>query len=832
VSDNPHGKPDYCRSCTLFEEPGIVRGDGNRNAKIFYLGEAPGAEEVDFPKFRQDRMRPFVGGSGRIRDKMLSHAGLDKRLHLYTTNVVKCRPPGNRLPTPLEVACCTKYLVEELEAVNPNVIIAAGELALTAVTGKTKIGLYRGVPTDGPERFGSAAITSANGEATKWKVFPTWHPAFIMRSQWNWPFAVHDLARAKVESAYPEIRRIPIHIERLASPEVHGADLLRAARERGAATFDFETSGLSFDESQILMCGFVGRPDKADVYTWTPGAQQLFQEILDDPAIQVIGQNILNFDLPFAEAKGFRVTYGKVFDTMVAFHLTNASYGQTTVAEQKAGTFRVTGAEKDLAFIASNHTDIEYWKSRDGYKNDLRGVCGLDCIATDRSATHPRTGLQAELKMYDMEDLYWKHVLPVHPILKRMTRRGVKIDQDRAARWLVLMNREADRLEEEFRTLVGDPLLNLASPQQLMKLFYETWKLPVQYVDDKKKGKRPTANAEAIDALAHMFPQHVGIRSIAEIRHLRKMSSTYVEPGLYSPDGRLHPKFGVSKAATGRFNSWDPNAQNVPEGMRDIWIPDSPDHVLISADWSQIEWRLAMVMSGDPVGLELLAAGVDNHRAVAAQTLRKLIEDVTEEERYASKFIVYGLGYGRGADSIAQGHGLAFDFVQSFIRDFFTRFRVFRDWRESNVNFVKANHYLKNPYNRRRWWYTWQVTEVYNFPQQSTAADMMYDALIEVDRDLPKDAHLILTVHDELVVHAAKDVVRESMEVIRTHMERLQPKIQEASARADVVDAFYPGGWFCPADIHIGSDWMMTKSKDAEKKAQRAELAKTLGVSA
>jgi DNA polymerase-1 len=308
------------------------------------------------------------------------------------------------------------------------------------------------------------------------------------------------------------------------------------------------------------------------------------------------------------------------------------------------------------------------------------------------------------------------------------------------------------------------------------------------------------------------------------------MDSTYILPGLETEDGHLHPSFGVSKTATGRLNSWNPNGQNVPEVMRDIWVPDSDDHVLVSADWSQIEWRLAMVMSGDPVGLALLASGVDNHRAVAAETLRKAIEDVTDEERYASKFIVYGLGYGRGAPSIAEGHGLDIGFVQNFIRGFFAKFRVFSQWRDRNVEFVKKNHYLANPYNRRRWWYTWQVTEVYNFPQQSTGGDMMYDAIIAVDKDLPKGASLRLTVHDELVVNTPKSCVRETIEVIKTHMEAKQQLIVDASARPDIVAEYYPDGWFCPADIHVGSDWAMCKSKDKLKKAQRAELEKHLGL--
>jgi uracil-DNA glycosylase family 4 len=857
VIENVWGKPESCRRCTLFLEPGIVRGSGNRNAKIIYLAEAPGAEEVDWPAregwngkrkvrqeldlsdqvlkpglvgfFRQKLFRPLIGGAGRILNAMLAHAGISRDSELFVTNCVKCRPPSNRTPTKHEIICCAPFLMEEIQEVNPNVIIAAGETALSVLTDKQKIGLWRGVVTVGPKRD-TVEARDGSGVST-FKVFPTWHPAFIARAQQNWPFAVHDLARAKVESGFSEIVRVPINIIRNASIEAHGGTLLADARARRAATFDFETTGLTPEYDQILMCGLVARPDQGEVYDWTPGAQRLFQEVLDSPEVTIIGQNILYFDGPFAIEKGFRFPWLRVFDTMVAFHLCNASYGQATLAEggKSAVNKGGRGAEKDLSMIASCHTDIEYWKSREMYGNDLKGVCGLDVIATDRSATHPETGLMAELERYDMTDLYWKHVVPVHPVLYSMTKAGVKINQEKAAAWSVALEAEADRLEAVLKEGLGDLHLNLGSPKQLQALLYDKMGLPPQYVTDRK-GTRVTTNAEALEALAIQFPEHAVLGSIVTIRHLRKMSSTYCEPGLQSADSRLHPRFGVSKAATGRFNSQGPNAQNVPEEMRDIWIPDSDEHVLISADWSQIEWRLAMILSGDPVGLALLTSGQDTHKATAAETLGKRIEDITDTERHRSKFIVYGLGYGRGADSIAEANNWELSWVKAFIDRFFARFAVFAAWRERNVEFVKKNHFLANSFKRRRWWYTYQVTEVYNFPQQSEAGDMMYEILVTIANQLPKGADLRLTVHDETVTNVAKDVIRDAWTCIRDCMERMWPEIVEASADPEVVKRFYPNGWYCPADLHVGTTWEMTKSKKPELKAQSAKLQKELGL--
>jgi len=832
---NPWNKPELCQNCTLYLEPGPVLGEGDRNTKILFVGETPNADAVDYPNYRPDRFHPYAGGLGRIRSALFKGAALDKK-DLFSTHCVKCYPPKGRNPTELEVACCASFLIEEIESINPNVVIAAGELALNVLTGKKKIGLFRGVPTEGPSLRKTEhtepdlGLVRGGPDLLPYKVFPTWNPKAVVVQQWNWPFAVHDLVRAKAESTTPEINRVPYNIVRVAHTDPDAGPMLSDIRARGAATFDFETTGLSPQHDSIHLCGIASGTDQAHVYSWSDRTKQLLQTLFDDPKIEVCGQNILSFDLPFFEAKGGIVDYAKIFDTMVAFHLCNSSYGQTSISEQNAGSYTARGTEKDLSFIASNHTDMEYWKSRDSYKSDIRLVCGLDCIATDRAAYAPHTGLKAELERYGMTSLYYDHVLPVHPVMANMTRHGVLIDGERAMLWGYLLQKNAEEKEVQLKEGLGDPHLNINSSPQLMTLLYDKLGLPVQWNNDKKRGRTRTANAEALERLAQLAPENVILREIVAVRHLRKMNSTYIQPGLEAPDGHLHPRFGVSKTSNGRFNGFAPNAQNVPEQMRDIWIPDSSDYVLLSADASQIEWRAAMVLSGDPVGLGLLASGVDNHRAVSAETLGKAIEKVTDEERHAAKFIVYGLGYGRGADSIAKGHNLDISFVNKFIKRFFDRFHVFRDWRNNLPIIVKDQYYLSNPWGRRRWWYTRNITEIYNFPASSCAADMMIDELIALDKQLPHGATLRLTVHDEVVINALKENIKDVYACVKDIMEMKWPKMVEASARPEIVKQYYPDGWFCPVDIGIGTNWKMTKSKDPDDKIARDILAKKLGL--
>lgn len=829
--DNPFSKPETCRTCTLFKEPGPVWSTGPADAKICIVGEKPGAQEVDYPRFRPDHMEPFVGGTGNVLNAELHNAGIARK-SLHIANAVKCMPPGNRTPTYSEIAHCKPFLDIELNLLKPNVTIAMGEVSLNALTGKTGITNRRGVP-----------ILGFEGR----KIFPTWNPAFVMRAQHNWPFAVHDLVRAAAQGAFPELRTVPFNIVTGSSGETVGPALVSAARARRAATFDFETTGLDPYQDRVLMLGLATGPDEAHVLDWTPGTRECFQALLDDPEIEIVGQNILYFDLPFAEGQGVDITkaWSHVFDTMVAFHLCNASYGNETIKGQRAGR-PARGAEKDLTMIASCHTDIEYWKSAQHYGSDLRKVCGTDVIATHRAALDEASGIKRELKQLDMLDLYYKEVLPVHPILHQMHKEGFKVDEDRSLRWSIALEAEAKAMEAKLRKDYDMPFLNLNSSKQMMHLLYEKLKLPPQYADlqgaaARARGKVLTANADAIMALEKLAPENKGLRAVIDVRTLRLLKSTFVDKGLQT--GRIHANFGTSKTSTGRFNSWNPNAQNVPEIIRELWIPDDDEHILIAADWSQIEWRLAMVLSGDRTGLELLSSGVDSHRAVAAEALQKPMSEVTSAEREAGKFIAYGLGYGRGADSLSKGSrsqaggadrgslSMTPDFVQTFITNFFNRFKDYKHYRDGLATFAARHHYLVNAFKRRRWWHTQSTpTEQYNFPMQSNAADMMYTVMILIHAALPKGASIRLTVHDELVFNVPKDVAKQTLLMVKEIMQQPWPQIVDISANRTNVLKYYPQGWFCPVDAHLGTDWSMCKSKDPVRVAARNELEKFFGV--
>jgi uracil-DNA glycosylase family 4 len=774
---NPYEKPEHCASCGLYHQPGIAWGHGPRDAKLMVVSDNPGRDDVLVRKALTD-------GHGRVLASQMRSAGIDKR-DTYVTDCVKCQTPGNRPPTGEEIRACAKFLIDEIRAVNPNVIVAVGDVALRTLTDATSgIWKNRGVPLEG-----------ALGK----KVIGTLHPRNTMAQQANFSIPIFDFQRAFKESRFPELVRIEVQYVTQARVGSHGDAVRESARRHGSICHDLETSNLDPRTSEIVMCGLGRAPGEAYCFPWSRDTALLVAELYRDPTIEKVGQNSEGFDTPYILYKIRKLlddptfdVAGPTFDTMVAFHLTNSDL------------------PKDLGTIGTFYTDMPYWKDEGRKHKTYEELATYNCKDID-GTSRAADGLKKELKALNMESLYYDHVMLVQPVLRKMSERGLKKDIARTEVWRANLLRKADELEQALKVGLGRVDLDINSPKQMMKLLYDEMGLPVQYTRaTKDKPARPTANAEALEALADKTDNPI-LRNIVEIRTLRKYDSTFLSVPTDENDF-IHPRFGTSIAANGRLNSWDPNAQNQPQQIRDIYVPDDDEHVIISSDWSQIEWRLAIVLSADPVGLQILASGQDTHYSVAAETLGKRIEDVTDSERHIAKTVVYGLSYGRGEKSIAQKLKLSPDFVSSFVGRFGQTFKGYWNDRKRQVSFVDKNYYLDNAWGRRRWWYTQgNTTEIFNFRPSSTAADMMIDVLIDVERELPKGATLRLTVHDELVVVAHRDVAKEAALCIRTNMQRPWPKIMAASADEGLVRHYYPEGWFCPAEPEFGLNWRESK---------------------
>jgi uracil-DNA glycosylase family 4 len=810
-------KPPSCASCPLHDAPGPVWGEGLPDAQIMLVGEGPGEDEALM-------LRPFVGGSGKVLSVLLRHAQIDRR-QCYVTNIVRCRPTVrgaggqlvNRQPTETEIRCCGKFMVGELESVKPNVVVALGNVPLHTLTAKTKgILTLRSVPIEGPKR--------RDGQADRYKVVATLHPAAVMRQSDYWPAVVFDLARAQTESAFPGIVRRPwtrvIH--------AHLADVGESLRRRilsvGHYSHDLETTGLDPSTSAIRCIGIAAEADEVFCFDWTHDVQQFVSELHANPLLTTVGQNSEGFDIPFQEYKGFRFN-GPSYDTMLGWHLLNS------------------GLPKDLGFIGATVTDEPYWKDESMYRSGedaLQVGCAKDVHATARAFEEQHK----ELDALGQRDLYYKHIMPLQPVLRSMTKRGLRKNLRAAGSWSLVLNRKADEIEVKLKKGLGDPTLNVNSPKQLMDLLYRRMGLPVQYRKDREHGMHPSVDVDALDALVSISKNPI-LMLIYSVRTLRKWDATFIRCP-HDDKGYVHGHFSSAKAANGRLNCTDPNMQNFPLEAREIFVPDSEDHVLLASDWSQIEWRVAMTLSGDANGLDALAAGRDAHKDAYAKAYNKDYDSITKKERFQAKFINYGLLYGRGEDSLANpkksmagGRGrvedarIPIEHVRDYMQKFLSTFSAYDRFRKTIEQHVRHDHYVSSPWGRRRWWYTTsQMPEAYNFPISSAAASMMYEILVELEAQLPKGSTLRLTVHDEVVINAPKDqkILQQTIECVHDIMTRPFPQLTEASLYPDMVRHYYPNGWFCPSDMHIAMNWRQCKCDTKEDEVAERQLLKHLGV--
>jgi uracil-DNA glycosylase family 4 len=791
-------KPSRCRGCPLYTAPGPIWGYGPQQTDVVMIGEAPGKDEVKFSK------RPFTGGSGRVLNSLLMHVAVDRRT-VYMTNAVKCRPTlindlkeeKDRTPTRHEMDYCRPFLEAEIAQANPNLIVALGASALYQTRGRDDIGKMRGFLSD--STFPQAASAEIENPPKR-KVLASFHPAALMRQQHMFPLAIEDLKQIPKESTFPEIRRIQVEYRTHGVGSGDPDSIVKAARIAGFVCEDLETTGLKGDRDQILCVGVGTRAFAADCFVWSTRVAEMVRQLHSDPAIEVVGQNVEGFDFPFLEAKQVPYPKYKRFDTLLAAHLINPDL------------------PKDLGTIGSLYTDREYWKDKGRKAQSLQDTmeyCAEDIDGTTRGYLEQKR----ELAYLGLDDLYYGTVIPLQPVLRAMTKRGVRKDVEKADRWSIGMESAALQKEDTLRKGLNEPFFNVSSPKQLMALFYDKLGLPVQYARDKVKGVRPTANAEAMEKLAEITDDPI-FHLVNQIRTLRKWKSTYCEVET-DENGFIHPEFGSAKAANGRLNSWNPNAQNWPNELREIIIPDDDEHVFVSADWSQVEWRVEMALSADERGLKMFTEGRDIHKTAATGFTGVPYDAVTKAQRHQMKFVIYGLLYGRSAASIAKQLSITKVEVEKMIAGVFNVFTGVRRHMNLVEKLVAQQHYLRNPFSRRRWWYTQMVTEALNFLPSSTAADMMYIILPKLEAQLPKGSTLRLSVHDEVVVNTPKDNVRMTSQCIKDVMQQCFPQIVDGSVQPEVVKKYYPNGWWVPVDASVGYNWRQCKP---ENDAQEAEL--------
>jgi DNA polymerase-1 len=414
----------------------------------------------------------------------------------------------------------------------------------------------------------------------------------------------------------------------------------------------------------------------------------------------------------------------------------------------------------------------------------LGGTLAESADLTGRLAT----ALRHDVENSGLQRTYDEIDFPLVPVLQRMEKAGVRIDHKALVEMSSRLEYEIDVKAKEIYELAGLEF-NISSPKQLGDVLFNKLNLPKPV----KYGKGKTIST-AVDVLEGLAEEHDVPRLVLEYRQLTKLKSTYVDalPALLNPaSGRLHTTFGQTGTATGRLSSANPNLQNIPirtELGREIRAAFTADsgHVLLAADYSQIELRLLAHFSQDPLLVEAYRRGDDIHTLTAAQVFGVPPLMVTADHRRQAKVVNFGIVYGLSAYGLSQNLGIEPAEAKKFIEAYFQRYSGVRKFIDDTLAEARREQHVKTLFGRIR-----PIPDInsknfnlrgfaertaVNTPLQGTAADLIKVAMIRIDaalRERNLKSRMTLQVHDELVFEVPEAEIDVMKSLVREHMERV-----------------------------------------------------------
>ncbi|MCD7783639.1 MAG: DNA polymerase I [Firmicutes bacterium] len=386
-------------------------------------------------------------------------------------------------------------------------------------------------------------------------------------------------------------------------------------------------------------------------------------------------------------------------------------------------------------------------------------------------------GASASNVLYNIE-------IPLSPVLSEMERRGIAVDADGIRRYSDELLAAENQLAEYIYMMAGHPF-NISSPKQLGTVLFDELKIPA----DKKTKSGHSTDADTLEGLRYKYDI---VEYVLKYRQISKLRSTYGEnlAAVADESGRIHTSFNQTVTATGRLSSTDPNLQNIPvrtdlgRELRRFFIAQSPEYILVDADYSQIELRILANISDDPVMSDAFLRGADIHASTAAEVFDVPEENVTKEMRTHAKAINFGIVYGIGAYSLSRDIHTSVKAAEEYIKNYLSTYVEVDKYLKATVAAAHEMGYVTTLFGRRRY-----IPEIsasnkntrsfgervaMNSPIQGTAADVIKLAMINVEnalRDELPTAKLILQVHDELIVECRREDADKAAEILKREME-------------------------------------------------------------
>ncbi len=562
---------------------------------------------------------------------------------------------------------------------------------------------------------------------------------------------------------------------------------LEALRAADVFAFDTETTSLDYMQAEIVGVSFAVESGTAAyvplAHTY-PGAPdqlnraevlQLLQPLLEDERRGKLGHH-LKYDAHVLRNHGIELR-GMRFDSMLESYVLNS-----------------TATRHDLDSVARLYLGVETIHYEDVAGKGAKQLNFSD-VSVETAAEYSAEDSDVALRLHRtlwprleavpaLARLYQEIEQPLVPVLLDMEHCGVLVDAQMLKRQSHELSRSLVELEKRAHAAAAQPF-NLESPKQLQEVLFGKLGLPV-------KRKTPTGQpSTAEDVLEELADEFELPRIILEYRGLAKLRSTYTDklPEQINPrTGRVHTSYHQAVAATGRLSSTDPNLQNIPirtaEGrrIRQAFVAP-PGHVLIAADYSQIELRIMAHLSGDAGLLDAFAHDRDIHQATAAEVFGVPAPDqVTPDQRRAAKAINFGLIYGMSAFGLARQLGIERGAAQQYVDLYFQRYPGVKRYMDETRAAAREQGFVETVFGRRLYlpeirsrnaqMRQYAERSAINAPMQGTAADIIKRAMIEVHRWLFAQPHarLMMQVHDELVLEVAEERVDSVLTELRGHM--------------------------------------------------------------
>lgn len=569
--------------------------------------------------------------------------------------------------------------------------------------------------------------------------------------------------------------------------------------------FDTETTGLESTVAQLVGIAFCTKKGTAWYVPFPENqaeANQLarrFQKAFADETIEKTGQN-LKFDISVLQPYGIEVK-GRLFDTMLAHYLLQPDmrHSMDVLAEN---------------YLGYRPVSIESLIGKKGKSQKSMRTVPVEVVAPyaceDADITLQLRGVfEPMLKEQNLLKLFYDIETPLIPVLVGMEREGVRIDKKALNDYEKVLTKGIEEAEKDIYEMAGVSF-NIGSPKQLGEILFDRLK-----ITSKAKRTKTRQYSTSEDVLSKLRDKHPIIEKILEYRSLSKLKSTYVEalPRLISEQsGRIHTSFNQAVAATGRLSSNNPNLQNIPirteEGrlIRKAFVPRDDNHILLAADYSQIELRIIASLSEDKAMMEAFRNNLDIHTATAARVYDIPLEEVSKEMRRHAKTVNFGIIYGISAFGLSERLSIPRQEAADIINQYFLKYPGVKTYMDKSIAFAREHGYVKTMMGRRR--YVRDINSLNNVvkgyaernainaPVQGTAADMIKIAMISIHQAMLEQkmkSKMILQVHDELVFDARKDELETLKAIIEDKMksaiELKVPVVVEMNAGSNWLEA-------------------------------------------